>query len=60
LRHASHVAGGLLWRARLLVQRKDRGDPPHYLRDLIWHDLRAAVRFVFRGGRKPAHTRPAE
>ena len=31
----AHVAGGLLWRARLLVQNKDRGDPPHFLRDLI-------------------------
>ena len=34
---AAHVAGGLLWRARLLVQTKDRGDPPHFLRDLIAH-----------------------
>lgn len=25
--------------ARLLVQRKDRGDPPHFLRDLIVHYL---------------------
>ena len=33
----AHVAGGLLWRARLLVQRKDRGDPPYFLRDLIRH-----------------------
>lgn len=33
----AHVAGGLLWRARLLVQVKDRGDPPHFLRDLIGH-----------------------
>ncbi len=33
----AHVAGGVLWRLRLLVQRKDRGDPPHFLRDLIVH-----------------------
>ena len=33
----AHVAGGALWRLRLLVQRKDRGDPPHFLRDLIVH-----------------------
>lgn len=32
--------GGVIWRARLLVQRKrDRIDPPHYLRDLILHDI---------------------
>lgn len=37
---AAHVFGGLLWRARLLVQRKDRGDPPHFLRDLILHTMR--------------------
>lgn len=55
----AHVAGGVLWRARLLVQRKDRGDPAHYLRDLIWHDLRAAMRFLFRAGTLPARTRPS-
>lgn len=33
------IAGGVLWRARLLVQRKDRGDPPHYLRDVTTHAL---------------------
>lgn len=56
----AHVAGGILWRARLLVQRKGRGDPPHYLRDLIWHDLRAALRFVFRTEVKSARTRPLD
>ena len=35
----AHVAGGALWRLRLLVQRKDRGDPPHFLRDLIVHHV---------------------
>ena len=38
------LAGGILWRARLLIQRKDRGDPPLYLTDLTRHALRAAVR----------------
>jgi len=38
----AHVSGSLLWRARLLVQRKDRGDPPHYQRDLIWHSVTRA------------------
>ncbi|EEW26719.1 glycosyltransferase family 2 protein [Rhodobacter ferrooxidans] len=37
---AAHVVGGLLWRARLLAQRKDRGDPPHFLKDLIGHAVR--------------------
>ncbi|MBT9245748.1 glycosyltransferase family 2 protein [Gemmobacter fulvus] len=40
----AHVAGGVLWRARLLVQRKDRGDPPHFLRDLIVHSVAGAGR----------------
>jgi N-acetylglucosaminyl-diphospho-decaprenol L-rhamnosyltransferase len=36
----AHLAGGVLWRARLLLQRKDRGDPPYFLRDLAGHYLR--------------------
>ena len=54
----SHIAGGLLWRARLLIQRKDRGDPPHYLRDLTGHALRAGIRTLFRGSKAPSQTRP--
>jgi N-acetylglucosaminyl-diphospho-decaprenol L-rhamnosyltransferase len=50
----AHVAGGVLWRARLLVQRKDRGDPPHFLRDLVAHAFRGPVRAA------PLQTRPAE
>ena len=38
------LAGGSLWRLRLLVQRKDRGDPPRFLRDLAAHHLRHAFR----------------
>lgn len=41
------LAGGILWRARLLIQRKDRGDPPLYLTDLTLHALRGAVSPVF-------------
>lgn len=37
------VAGGLVWRARRLVQRKDPGDPPLYLTDLAIHAVRAAT-----------------
>lgn len=54
----SHIAGGLLWRARLLIQRKDRGDPPYYLRDLIAHALRAGMKSLFRGRAAPSQTRP--
>lgn len=43
----AHLAGGVLWRARLLIQRKDRGDPPLYLTDLTLHALRAAARPMF-------------
>ena len=50
----AHVTGGFLWRARLLVQRKKRGDPPHFLRDLISHALRGKPRSA------PLQTRPAE
>lgn len=41
---AATVLGGLLWRARLVVQRKDRGDPPGFLRDLVAHGLAAMIR----------------
>ncbi len=54
------VAGGLLWRARLLIQRKDRGDPPHYLRDLTTHALRACAKSVWGGPRAARQERPAE
>lgn len=34
------VAGGTFWRLRLLIQHKDRGDPPRFLRDMAAHHLR--------------------
>jgi N-acetylglucosaminyl-diphospho-decaprenol L-rhamnosyltransferase len=37
------LAGGVLWRLRLLVQRRDRGDPPRFLRDMARHHLRAML-----------------
>jgi N-acetylglucosaminyl-diphospho-decaprenol L-rhamnosyltransferase len=39
---AALIAGGVLWRARLLVQDKPLADPPHFLRDLAAHAWRAA------------------
>lgn len=52
------LAGGGLWRARLLIQRKDRGDPPLYLRDLTRHALKKAFTSLFRRASAPAQTRP--
>lgn len=53
------LAGGALWRARLLVQRKDRGDPPRYLRDMVAHGLRAMIRPSFSDKTGSTKTRPA-
>ncbi|WP_136442058.1 glycosyltransferase family 2 protein [Pacificoceanicola onchidii] len=39
-----HMLGGSLWRVRMLLQRKPPADPPHFLRDLILHDLGALIR----------------
>lgn len=36
----AHLAGGVIWRLRALIQRKDRIDPPYYLRDMASHALR--------------------
>lgn len=50
------VAGGVLWRARLLIQRKDRGDPPRYLRDMVAHHARALMAPLLR--RRPGALAP--
>lgn len=53
------LLGGALWRLRLVIQRKDRGDPPHYLRDMATHHTRAL--FAGRGADLARNqTRPAE
>ena len=52
------LAGGILWRARLLIQRKDRGDPPLYLTDLTRHALRAAARALFGRSAAAAKSHP--
>ncbi len=54
----SLLAGGMVWRARLMVQRKDRGDPPRFLRDLAAHDLRALAQSLFRGKTSLVQSRP--
>ncbi|MEF3048793.1 glycosyltransferase family 2 protein [Pseudotabrizicola sp. L79] len=40
----AHLAGGLIWRLRALVQRRDVIDPPHYLTDLASHAARVLLR----------------
>lgn len=42
----AHLAGGSLWRARRLVQRKPPADPDRFLRDLVAHDLRLLWPFI--------------
>ncbi len=55
----AHLAGGLVWRARRLVQHKPQNDPDHFLRDLMVHDLGAAGRALTRLGRRDAaHGKP--
>lgn len=56
----SHLAGGVIWRLRLLVQRKDRSDPPYYLRDLTIHALKACAKSMRRGMGWSAQTQPGE
>ncbi|MBP0484329.1 glycosyltransferase family 2 protein [Sagittula sp. M10.9X] len=40
----AHLLGGMLWRVRCALQRRARMDPPHFLRDLVIHDLKAMLR----------------
>lgn len=40
----AHAAGGGLWRLRCALARRDTGDPPHFLRDLIVHSLSMGTR----------------
>ncbi|MGH1577972.1 MAG: glycosyltransferase family 2 protein [Planktotalea sp.] len=40
----AHVIGGLLWRARRVLQGKPQADPDRFLRDLIVHDMRDLTR----------------
>jgi len=40
----AHLLGGLIWRARRLLQGKPAADPARFLRDLVQHDLRSILR----------------
>lgn len=39
-----HALGGAFWRVRVLMQGKTPADPPHFLRDLVFHDFKALFR----------------
>ncbi|MDQ2093165.1 glycosyltransferase family 2 protein [Rhodalgimonas zhirmunskyi] len=43
----AHLAGGMIHRLRMLLERKRPGDPPKFLRHLLAHDLKALI-----GGRR--------
>lgn len=51
----SLIFGSMLWRLRLLIHRKDRGDPPCFLRDLIAHAARA---YLWRSPQNKVPTAP--
>lgn len=55
---AAHTLGGMIWRARRLVQRKAPADPPHFLRDLLTHAAQTAARGLRRPEPKD-HAEPA-
>lgn len=54
------LVGGALWRARLVIQRKDRGDPPGFLRDMVAHGVARGLRAMRRpfSAAKLSKTRP--
>jgi N-acetylglucosaminyl-diphospho-decaprenol L-rhamnosyltransferase len=54
------LLGGVIWRFRVLVERKEPRDPPQYLRDLTLHALRAVKTAFRRGQAKPAGAQPGE
>ncbi|WP_323765902.1 glycosyltransferase family 2 protein [Marinovum sp.] len=48
----SHAGGALIWRLRKAVHRRPDLDPPHFLRDLLAHHVRA---LLSRPARRAAH-----
>lgn len=54
---AAHVAGGLLWRLRRIIQRKPRVEPPQFLRNLVLHYVKSSV-FPRGKGAQAASGRP--
>lgn len=54
------IAGGVIWRLRLVFQRKDRRDPPYFLRDLTLHALKTWRVSMRRGQAKSVQPQPGE
>lgn len=51
----AHLAGGVLFRLRAVVQRRPLQDPPHFLRDLATHALRAIISPPLHGNAGASH-----
>ncbi|MEM7321378.1 MAG: glycosyltransferase family 2 protein [Pseudomonadota bacterium] len=45
------ICGHMLWQVRRIIQRKSQLDPDWFLRDLIWHSIRAPFRRLSRKNR---------
>ncbi len=56
----AHVAGGLIWRTRALLQRRDFIDPPRFLMDMTVHTLATAICALRPTKRPKVQHRPAE
>lgn len=54
------LIGGAIWRLRALIQRRDRIDPPRYLRDMAAHHARALKLSLFPRKAMKAKPSPAE
>jgi GT2 family glycosyltransferase len=56
----AHVAGGLIWRTRALLQRRGFIDPPGFLIDMTTHAFGTALRAMVPAKRPDVHPKPAE
>ena len=56
----AHVAGGLIWRTRALLQRRGFIDPPGFLIDMTTHACGTALRAMMPAKRPDVHPKPAE
>jgi N-acetylglucosaminyl-diphospho-decaprenol L-rhamnosyltransferase len=54
------LLGGSIWRLRVMIERKDRRDPPHYLRDLTLHALKAIGKLPRRSTAQSSTTQAGE
>jgi GT2 family glycosyltransferase len=56
----AHLAGGLIWRSRALLQRRGFIDPPRFLIDMTTHAFGTALRALMPAKRPDVHPKPAE